>query len=110
MHSGNLLGALPDTLPAELFETILSTDRLRIERILSRGQSTPKGEWYEQEEHEWVLLVTGEALLAIVPPGEDEPATLRLGPGDYVNLPARCRHRVEWTAPDRVTVWLAIFY
>ena len=96
--------------PHELLQELLRSPTLRIERIVSQGHQAPASGWYDQDEHEWVLLVNGEALLAIVLPGEDEPATLRLGPGDYVNLPARCRHRVEWTAPDRVTVWLAIFY
>ncbi|ENY71636.1 hypothetical protein G114_12026 [Aeromonas diversa CDC 2478-85] len=110
MHTGNLLKMLPDSLPCELFEDILSTDHLRIERILSRGQSTPQGEWYDQSEHEWVLLVEGEAVLNIEDPQSGEARLLRLGPGDYINLPAHLRHRVESTAPDRTTIWLAIFY
>ncbi|ALP40650.1 phosphoribosylaminoimidazole carboxylase [Aeromonas schubertii] len=110
MHIGNLLKMLPDSLPCELFEDILSTDRLRIERILSRGQSTPQGEWYDQNEHEWVLLVEGGAVLSIEDPQSGEARLLRLGPGDYLNLPAHQRHRVESTAPDRTTIWLAIFY
>jgi len=27
-----------------------------------------------------------------------------------VDLPAKCRHRVDWTDPDEPTVWLAVFY
>lgn len=110
MHTGNLLQALPDSLPSELFEDILSTDHLRIERILSRGQATAPGEWYDQDDHEWVLLMQGEATLSVELPFSDEIQTVTLGPGDYINLPAHCRHRVESTAADQTTVWLALFY
>lgn len=79
---------------------------LRIERIVSTGQASPPGFWYDQEEHEWVLLLAGRAGLRF----EDEDEERELVPGDPVLIPAHARHRVEWTADDEPTIWLAIFY
>lgn len=77
---------------------------LRVERIVSRGHHSPDGFWYDQREHEWVLLVSGAAVLAY-PDGR----RLALGPGDRVDLPPHERHRVEWTDPRQDTVWIAVF-
>jgi cupin 2 domain-containing protein len=101
----NLLADIPADLPAELIQPLLSTPGIRIERIISLGHASPEGFWYDQETHEWVLLVKGVARLMFE--GE-EPIDLR--PGSFVNIPARRRHRVEWTDPDQPTVWLAIHY
>ena len=103
--AGNLLEALPDALPSEVVDVLAHGDRVRIERIVSRGQRSPEGFWYDQEDHEWVLLVTGAARL--VCEGQAERA---LGPGDWVFLPAHTRHRVTATDPTTETVWLAVFF
>lgn len=101
----NLLGEIPGDLPEELFQTLLRTSGVRIERIVSHGHASPEGYWYDQATAEWVLLLSGEARLVF----EGEPArTLR--PGDYVDIPAHRRHRVEWTTPAEPTIWLAIHY
>ena len=76
----------------------------RVERIVSRGHATAVGEWYEQDEAEWVLLVAGAARLELAG-GE----SVELAPGDWVDLPAGLPHRVAWTAPDIDTIWLAVF-
>ena len=68
MHTGNLLGQIPSPLPNEVFTDLVSTNHFRIERILSQGQQTPTGEWFDQDEHEWVLLVQGEAILVFITP------------------------------------------
>lgn len=102
----NLLADLPGELPEELFETLLQTPSVRIERIVSTGQASPPGFWYDQEEHEWILLLRGSALLRF----DDEAAPVALQPGDCLNIPAHRRHRVEETSSDQPTVWLAIFY
>ena len=103
---GNILADLPDSAAAELFETILEKPGIKIERIISTGQATPAGEWYDQEHDEWVLLLCGAARLLI----EGEEAARRLGTGDFLLLPAGCRHRVEWTDPDQKSVWLAVHF
>ena len=104
MVTGNLLADLPDATMGEVFQPLVERDGIRIERIVSRGQATPEGEWYDQEWDEWVLLLSGEAGILIG--GEAKPRML--GEGDHLLLPAHCRHRVLWTAPDRPTVWLAV--
>jgi len=102
----NLIRNLPSSLPAELVEVIAESPHVRIERIVSTGQLSPEGSWYDQEEHEWVLILTGEAKLWI----EHDPQPIHLKPGDHIHIPAHQRHRVEWTSPDLPTVWLAVFY
>ncbi len=101
--SRNLLEDLPPPAPAEDFETLLQRPGLKLERIVSYGQTTPEGEWYDQEQDEWVVLLAGAARLLIEGEGEQE-----LKPGDAVMLPAHCRHRVTWTDPAQPTVWLAL--
>lgn len=88
----------------EFSQTLLAQSGARIERIVSNGQSSTPGFWYDQVQVEWVAVLQGEALLRF----EDEPAPRRLVAGDWITIAAHRRHRVEWTAPDRPTVWLAV--
>jgi cupin 2 domain-containing protein len=90
----------------EAFSQIVAKSGVKIERIVSRGHTSPPGFWYDQPWNEWVIVLKGEAELQF----EDEPATRRLALGDYVLIPARKRHRVEWTAPKEPTVWLAVHF
>lgn len=99
----NLLTNLPDASSEEIFEPLLERPGLRLERIVSHGQITPPGEWYDQEQDEWVLVLSGAARLVIEGNGE-----VAMEPGDSVFLPAHQRHRVNWTDPDQPTVWLAL--
>ena len=101
----NLLSDLPSSLPDELLQTLLATASFRVERIVSRGHASPPGFWYDQDRHEWLVLLSGAARLRL----EGEEA-VELTPGAYLNLPAHRRHRVEWTHPAQPTVWLAIHY
>lgn len=100
----NLFTDLPSNLPEELFTTLLEAVNLRIERIVSHGNSSPEGFWYDQDQNEWVLVLQSVARLLI------EGMIRELKPGDYINIPAHQKHRVEWTTPDQPTVWLAVFY
>jgi UDP-N-acetylmuramate: L-alanyl-gamma-D-glutamyl-meso-diaminopimelate ligase len=90
----------------ETVEVLSSAGGVRIERITSRGHASPPGFWYDQDEHEWVTLLSGAARLRL----EDPEQTVELRPGDHLLIPAHTRHRVDWTAPDVATVWLAVFY
>ena len=101
----NILADLPIALPEELFETLLRGSSFRVERIVSRGHHSPDGFWYDQPQHEWVLLLAGAARLTC-----DGEESIDLRPGMVLNIPARRRHRVEWTDPETDTVWLAIHY
>lgn len=106
MQKGNLFLNIPETFPEEIFQTLVSGTSFRLERILSDGQSTPAGEWYDQATAEWVILLQGAAGLLFE--GDDE--VLQLVPGDCVLIPAQKKHRVEWTAKNQKTVWLALHY
>lgn len=96
----------PSSLPDEQFVELLARPGLRIERIVSSGQSSPPGFWYDQPHGEWVLLVQGDAHLRF----EDEPQARHLKAGDYLDIAPRRRHRVDWTSRDQVTIWLAVHY
>ncbi|GAB3271809.1 cupin domain-containing protein [Parahaliea aestuarii] len=100
-----MLSALPDDLATEIFQDIVSAATVRIERIVSKGHTSPGSGWYDQDEHEWVMVVEGRATLAF-----EDGSTCDLSAGDYVNIPAHVKHRVAWTDPDQITVWLAVFY
>lgn len=102
----NLLRDLPDASAAEIAEALASRPGLRIERIVSHGQASPPGFWYDQHETEWVLLLAGAALLRFA----DEPEVRHLRPGDWLEIAAHRRHRVEWTDSNQPTIWLAVFY
>jgi cupin 2 domain-containing protein len=101
----NLFEKIPEKAPEELFAELLKAATVRIERIVSFGQASPEGFWYDQTENEWVLLLEGSATL-----GFEEGRTVNLTSGDFVNIPAGERHRVEQTDPARRTVWLSVFY
>jgi cupin 2 domain-containing protein len=105
-HKGNLFSPIPLSLPQEVMEVLLATESFRLERIISTGQATPAGKWYDQETNEWVLLLTGKAGLLF----ENDPQVIIMKPGDYLLIPAHRRHRVEWTAGDQPTIWLALHY
>ena len=77
---------------------------VRIERIVSTGHRSPEGHWYDQLEHEWVMVLTGAARI------EFEDRVIEMQSGESINIPAHTRHRVDWTTPDEPTVWLAVFY
>ena len=107
VKAGSLLNRLPaGPLPREAVEVLVERPGMRIERIVSTGQTTPEGQWYDQETDEWVLVVKGAARLRI----EGEEEERKLGEGDWIMIPARCRHRVAWTQSVPPTVWLAIHW
>ncbi|MDO8331885.1 MAG: cupin domain-containing protein [Fluviicoccus sp.] len=106
MLVGNL--TTPAVMPAsgEFFEALVQRPGVRIERIISHGHCSEAGFWYEQKEAEWVMVVQGEARLRF----EQGDRVVELKPGDWVEIAARERHRVEWTTPEEETVWVAVFY
>ncbi|MGN2717867.1 cupin domain-containing protein [Aliivibrio fischeri] len=96
---------IPNELPSEIFEDILSTSNIRIERILSYGHSSPEQGWYDQDENEWVLVLSGFGVIEF-----DDGRVITLNKGDYLNIRAHEKHKVQATAPNETTVWLAVFY
>ncbi|WCP69487.1 cupin domain-containing protein [Vibrio tubiashii] len=101
----NLLAGLPQALNEEVFEDIVSGRDVRIERILSHGQSSPESGWYDQDESEWVMVLSGFGVIEF-----EDGRIVKLEQGDHVNIPAHCKHKVKQTAQDEITVWLAVFY
>lgn len=101
----NLHDNLPADLPQEVFTDLLSAGSVRIERILSHGHTSPATGWYDQDEHEWVMVLQGEGELTFA-----NGDVVRLSPGDYLNIPAHTRHKVSWTDPAQITLWLAVLY
>jgi cupin 2 domain-containing protein len=95
---------LPSFLPTiEVFEPLVSNDNILIERIISTGQTTPLGEWYDQDKDEWVILLQGEASLVY-----DDGSIIDLTVGDYLLIPAHQKHRVEYTSSEPPCIWLAV--
>ncbi len=103
---GNLLTGLPDNVADEVVEVIATGQQIRIERIVSNGQSSPPGFWYDQEQHEWVLLLQGNASIQFA----DNSEIASLSPGDHLNIRAHRKHRVLSTSSTETTIWLAIHY
>jgi cupin 2 domain-containing protein len=101
----NLFRDLPPRADEEVFTELLAREGVRIERIVSTGQSTPEDKSYDQEHDEWVLLLAGSAGLWIEGEGERD-----LRPGDHVLIAAHCRHRVTRTAKGEPTIWLAVHF
>lgn len=100
----NLFANAATYLPDEAITRLAELPGARIERIVSTGQGSPPGFWYDQAWTEWVVLLAGSAGLLIE--GEAAPRTLR--PGDHVEIPPHVRHRVEWTDATQPTVWLTV--
>jgi cupin 2 domain-containing protein len=102
----NILSNIPSNLSDELFETLVKSENVRIERIVSHGHASPEGFWYDQDQQEFVILLKGAARLRFE--GDDDPVEMR--PGGFIDIPAHCKHRVDWTTPDEPTIWLAVYY
>lgn len=102
----NLFQTIDAVCNEEQFDTLFAADALSIERIVSTGQATPEGEWYDQNWDEWVVIISGSAGLLL---GTD-PEVKILNKGDSLFLPAHLKHRVEWTSAEHPTLWLAVHF
>lgn len=102
----NLCSNLPALMEQESFQSLVTEAGMKIERIVSYGHSSPAAGWYDQDQDEWVMVVQGEGKLEF----EGDPEVKHMCAGDYIHIPAHCRHRVIWTRPDTHTIWLAIFF
>ncbi len=101
----NLLHNLPEDLQEEVLTTIVKTKDMTLKRIVSKGHVTPEGKWYDQNQNEWVMLLTGSAQLLFA-----DETTVLLRPGDHIIIPAHKRHRVAKTDTCQETIWLALHY
>ena len=105
MNNQNIFSEIPNPLKEELFENILSTKDIKIERIISDGHSSPKEGWYESEQNEWVIVLEGDAILTL-----ESGENIILKHGDYYNITAFTKHKVSHTSKSEKTIWLAIYY
>ena len=101
----NIFNNIPDNMESELFEQIVNSDNVKIERIISKGHHSPESGWYDQEQNEWVMVLTGEAVLSFIG-GSD----ISMKKGDYITIPAHKKHKVKSTAANVETIWLAVCY
>lgn len=100
----NIFEELPQHLPKEVVQTLIQAADVRIERIISHGHASAADFWYDQPQHEWVIVLKGAARLQF------EDGMVEMEVGDFVNIPAFKKHRVDWTTPDEPTVWLGVRY
>jgi len=105
MNPDNIFASIPSDLEDEVFERLAGNAQVRIERIISHGHTSPASGWYDQDTREWVIVLRGEARLSF-----EDQTSVHLRTGDYIDLPAHRKHRVDWTTPESETVWLAVHY
>ena len=96
---------IPEDLDREIFDTLIQSDNIKIERIVSRGHTSPDRGWYDLDANEWVMVLKGEAIITL---GDLEEFHLKSG--SYLDIPAHTKHKVTWTKPDTDTIWLAVHY
>ncbi len=105
MEVNNIFESIPDHPDDEVVDLIVQNEKTKIERIISRGQTSPASGWYDQEKDEWVMVLKGEAILSF---GNGKEVNLKAG--DYINISAHTKHKVKWTDSKTETVWLAVHY
>lgn len=101
----NIFSLLPDKLEQESFEELLLHKNIKIERIVSKGHTSPKTGWYDQDKNEWVIVLEGAGSILF-----ESGAEFNLKKGDYLNITAHTKHKVTRTDPENITIWLAIHY
>ncbi len=74
----NILKNIPKNLPDELVDILAEGKKFRLERVVSKGHTSPKGFWYDQVENEFILLLKGEAEVLF----KDDAKPIRLSEGD----------------------------
>lgn len=105
MAMRNIFDTLPEDLKEEEFTRLVDARGVQIERIVSKGHSSPSSGWYDQDGNEWVMVLRGKAKLSF-----HDGVSVILEEGDFVDIEAHRKHRVEWTAPEVETIWLAVHY
>jgi cupin 2 domain-containing protein len=105
MNTTNIFKDIPRNLDSEFFDVLIQKNDVKIERIVSKGHSSPESGWYDQAQDEWVIILQGEAIITF-----EDSEDVRLGMGDHINIPAHTKHKVSWTPPQIETIWIAVFY
>ncbi len=105
MEVNNIFEPMPYHPDDEVVELIVQNEKTKIERIISRGHTSPASGWYDQEKDEWVIVLKGEAIISF-----ENGKEVNLKAGDHINISAHTKHKVKWTDPKTETVWLAVHY
>jgi len=105
MKTENIFESIPEIIDDEVIDLLVHNEKVKIERIISKGHTSPATGWYDQENDEWVLVLKGAAIIAF-----DIGDDINLETGDYVHIPAHTKHKVKWTDPAAETVWLAVYF
>ncbi len=105
MKTGNIFASIPSNSDDEITESLVRNKDIKIERIISKGHTSPATGWYDQETDEWVIVLKGAAVITF-----EDGDEVKLEAGDHTNIPANTKHKVTWTHPDIATVWLAVHY
>ncbi|MEH6558376.1 MAG: cupin domain-containing protein [Oceanicoccus sp.] len=103
--TGDIFDLLPGNIDTESFDILVKNDNVRIERIVSNGHSSPDSGWYDQDHNEWVIILRGEATIAL-----EDDQLVNLKAGRHLNIPAHTKHKVAWTKENTETVWIAVHY
>jgi cupin 2 domain-containing protein len=101
----NIFELIPEDFKEEITNLLFSSEKFRIERIVSKGHTSPKEGWFDQDENEWLILVDGFAGITF-----EDTSEILLNKGDYLFIPAHKKHKVTFTTKRRNSVWLAIFF
>ncbi len=105
MKVENILANVPDIFDKEIFQCLAESEHVKIEKIVSKGHTSPKTGWYNQDWDEWVMVIEGKAIISFA-----DGHSLTLKKGDFITIPAHKKHKVDWTEPETNTVWLAVHY
>ncbi len=89
---------------SELFSTLFEQPGYRVERIISAGHTSPSQGWYDQDEHEFILLLQGEAVIEF-----ENQESVTLKQGDFINIKPHQLHKVAYTSADPHCIWIAVF-
>ncbi len=100
----NIFDEIPIDKKEEKFFELFKNETIKVEKIVSNGQKSPENFWYEQEKSEYILLLSGFAIL------EFEDYEVELIKGDSLNIKAKQKHRVKFTSQNEPTIWFAVFY
>jgi len=106
MKTKNIFSEIPENLKDEIFQSIIEKENLKIERIISNGQTTPEDFWYDQNQNEFIILLKGKAKILF----EENSEEVELNPGDYILIESHKKHKVTYTSKEETTIWLAIHF
>lgn len=96
---------LQEKISKEIFEEIANGSSFRMERIISPHMPNGASKWYEQEEHELVILLQGVAKIEY-----ENSDIITLKQGDYITIKPMNKHRVYYTSKEPLAIWLTIHY